>query len=105
MSVNPLRYSTDHKALIAQARKQGKTTREIVVILTRGWLTLTCARQPINGPDRWGSARLNLCGWLVAVLERIGEILERSPFDGWQPPLGALEFARGHGKLRGEQFV
>jgi len=31
-----LRYSTDHKRMIALAREHEKTTDEIVVILTRG---------------------------------------------------------------------
>ena len=36
MAKSSLRYSSDRKALIAAARNKGKTTQEIVVILTRG---------------------------------------------------------------------
>jgi hypothetical protein len=36
LSDDPRRYSNDRKELIAAARKQGKTTQEIVLILTKG---------------------------------------------------------------------
>jgi hypothetical protein len=35
-SADPVRYSSDRRALIAEARKRGKTTQQIVVILTKG---------------------------------------------------------------------
>jgi len=51
MAKSPIRYTSDRKALIAEARKRGKTTQEIVVILARG---STYAEVRILA-EQWGS--------------------------------------------------
>lgn len=91
MSDDPRRYSNDRKELIAAARKQGKTTQEIVLILTKGRTYAEVRAGAKIWANELGIARLSLCGWRVVGLERVGKIFEHPAFDLGEPMLGVAK--------------